>query len=169
MVVVVVVVVVVVRGSTTTDHRPTTNYRHQRPPPTTDHHQRTSLASWRSSRRPSQIGGRSLTDLGKGLGSKLRRLAESGRQWETVGDSGGLLLGIFRASTYEQETLTAIESNRKSQQYTPTTNLGRAVVVDASLASWIHGLGAEDLLRVADLEDRQPHRLLALHGMRGVG
>jgi hypothetical protein len=52
------------------------------------------------------------------LRSKLRRVAESGRQWETVGDIGSLLLGVFRASKHEQETLGAIGSSRKSSQYT---------------------------------------------------
>ena len=51
--------------------------------------------------------------FGWGLGSKLRRVAESGRQWESVGDSGSLLLGVFRASTHEQETLGVTGSNRK--------------------------------------------------------
>ena len=53
---------------------------------------------------------------GWGLRSKLRRVAASGRQWETVGDIGSLLLGVFRASQHKQETLGVIGSNRKSQQ-----------------------------------------------------
>ena len=64
------------------------------------------------------------------MGSKLRRVVESGRQWETAGvrvaDTG-----VFRASTREQETLGAIGSRQKSSKvaavysvYTPcTTNL----------------------------------------------
>ena len=45
---------------------------------------------------------------------KLRRMAESKRQWETAGDSGSLLLGVFRASKHEQETLGVIGRHRKS-------------------------------------------------------
>ena len=52
--------------------------------------------------------------LGMGLRSKLRRVAESGRQWETAGDSGSSLLGVFRASNHEQETRGVIGSNKKS-------------------------------------------------------
>ena len=47
------------------------------------------------------------------MGSKLRRVAESGRRREAVGDGGSLLLGVFRAPTHEQETLGAIGGNRK--------------------------------------------------------
>ena len=49
-----------------------------------------------------------------GAGSKLRRVVDRGRRRETEGDIGSLLLGVFRASTHEQETLGAIGSNRKS-------------------------------------------------------
>ena len=52
-------------------------------------------------------------DLGLGLRSKLRRVAESGRRRETVEDSGSLLLGVFRASNHEQETLGVLGSTRK--------------------------------------------------------
>ena len=45
--------------------------------------------------------------------SKLRRVAESGRQWETVGDSGRrrkfMSRSVFRESTHGQETLGAQE------------------------------------------------------------
>ena len=45
-----------------------------------------------------------------------------------MGDIGSLLLGVFRASKHEQETLGAIGSNMKQQEaaavYSPTTNLG---------------------------------------------
>ena len=43
----------------------------------------------------------------------LQKAGDSERQWETVGGSGSLLLGVFRASTHEQETLGVIGSNRK--------------------------------------------------------
>ena len=58
----------------------------------------------------------SLRSWGWGLGSKLRRVAEGGRQWEMEGDNGSLLLRVFGASTHEQETLGATGSNRKQQE-----------------------------------------------------
>ena len=51
---------------------------------------------------------------GGGWEVNLHGFAESGRQWETVGDSGRLLLRVFSASAHERETLGAIRrSNRK--------------------------------------------------------
>ena len=55
--------------------------------------------------------------LGWWVGSKHRRVVECGRRRDKAGDSGNLLLRVFRASRHEQETLGAIGSNRKSQQY----------------------------------------------------
>ena len=60
----------------------------------------------------------------------LQKAGDGGRQWEFVSRTG-----VFRASNHEQETLGAIESNRKQQEvigsrssilrvYSPTTHLG---------------------------------------------
>ena len=46
----------------------------------------------------------------------LQTEGDSGRQWETAEDSGSSLLGVFRASKHEQETLGVIGSNRKQQE-----------------------------------------------------
>ena len=50
-------------------------------------------------------------------------------------DSRSLLLGVFRASKHEQETLGVIGSNRRSQQYTPQPlTLASAAV----FLHWLH-------------------------------
>ena len=46
-------------------------------------------------------------------GSKLRRVVDIGRQRETAGDGGSLLLRVLRASRHGQETLEATASKRK--------------------------------------------------------
>ena len=58
----------------------------------------------------------SLRSWGWGLGSKLRRVAEGGRQWEMEGDNGSLLLRVFGASTHEQETLVLLSRSNWKQQ-----------------------------------------------------
>ena len=59
----------------------------------------------------------------RGLGSKLRRVVDIGRQRGTAGDGRRgrkfMSRSVYRASKREQETLGAIGSNRRSQQYIP--------------------------------------------------
>ena len=49
------------------------------------------------------------------LRSNLRRVVDGGRQRETAGDGGSLLLRVSRASTHGQKTLGAIGSHRKQE------------------------------------------------------
>ena len=62
---------------------------------------RTQVVRERRQNRRARSGGPS----GWRLRKKLRRIVDSGRQWETGGDIGSLLLGVLRASNHEQETL----------------------------------------------------------------
>ena len=63
----------------------------------------------------------------------MRRVVGIGRQRETAGDGGSLLLRVYGASRHEQETLGATGSNTTQQEvaavHSPTTNLRPVVEV----------------------------------------